>query len=319
MRSIMGKAGKQTLPRAQGVRTRCNAGSEIGCFNWIDAENGTGGRVHARSDFSTTRAPKAIPACGSLGNAYRRGIVVPVDQERGRSLLAFACERENHWSCGQLGYAYWEGDGQTTDLKRARELLESACNHKGGEFCLDLARLAESESSLAISPTVWVPWMLKACDDGIGEACFLAGHRIHKLHDTNSNTPRALFERACKLENASGCIEFANTLSTGSDAEKSSALTIYREQCRNDVPVGCNNVGWALESGTGTKPDLAEARTFYQKACNLDFADSCSAMGIRTILDDQDDKKTDRAEAYYTKACGLGSDTGCSEIAGADG
>ena len=130
--------------------------------------------------------------CVGLGMALAGGFGVPVDRERAVLLFEEHCGADPE-GCSEYGNMFAAGGGVETDLGLARLLLGEACDYKDAQACSELETLLDN-----------------TCQGGFGPSCNELGARRAK--DGRMDEARALFSRACELEDANGC---ANRDKTG--------------------------------------------------------------------------------------------------------
>jgi TPR repeat protein len=162
-----------------------------------------------------------------------------------------------------------------------------------------------------------------ACESGDSKACM----RLAAAYDSGSGVAaddaksRALFERACKLENYEGCVSLgvqleARELQIPDGPQR--AIALYQSACDHDVANGCLFLGYAYagSSGHSTVPvDEARAHGFFERTCQLKGASGC-AHAAQAFLEGRRGQASDTSRAidFYQQACDLGDGQACHRL-----
>lgn len=121
---------------------------------------------------------------------------------------------------------------------------------------------------------------LARCESGTADACYWLGQGLQRAHALEL-AYEALFQRSCKLGNASGCTNHAAYLmpDKGKDAQAAScSLQTFEKTCAQDDPWGCTMLGEHLVHGIGIAPDPARALQVMRRSCHLGEDDpACAA------------------------------------------
>lgn len=128
------------------------------------------------------------------------------------------------------------------------------------------------------------------CRAGEANACYAAALRLQELK-FDEGIIQALFLRACRLGEPSGCTNHAAglRLRAATDEHLQCATRTFEKSCAYADPWGCVMFGRALSAGEGTKPDLPRALEVLPKGCALRPRDpACTAAQalIRKIEED---------------------------------
>ena len=118
-----------------------------------------------------------------------------------------------------------------------------------------------------------------------------------------------LYERACQLGAARGCVRQAAAMLRGQAgvSDERGALALLRRTCQgDDGAVACLALGDLLERGVAgvAAADPQQAVALYERACELGDAQGCVLLGRR--LGDME-----QAAALYERACGADEPAGC--------
>ncbi len=91
---------------------------------------------------------------------------------------------------------------------------------------------------------------------------------------------RKYFERACGLNNGSGCNNLGDLYQNGEGIEKNltKAAQFYSKACALNNSGGCGSLGMLYEYGQGVEKNLTKAAYFYSKACKLGDQEACEAL-----------------------------------------
>jgi TPR repeat protein len=121
---------------------------------------------------------------------------------------------------------------------------------------------------------------LARCESGSADACYWLGQGLQGARALEL-AYESLYQRACKLGNASACTNrAASILSEGNkDPQATScALSTFEKTCAQDDPWGCTMLGMHLVRGIGTSPDPQRALQVMNRSCRLGEDDpACKA------------------------------------------
>ncbi len=94
---------------------------------------------------------------------------------------------------------------------------------------------------------------LHACQQGAGDACYLAGLKEHQARDGDASRTRFLFRRACKLKDWMSCLLVSQMMEAGIGGPKSSqeAEDVLQQACNGGLQLAC--AGRATEKRGGER------------------------------------------------------------------
>ena len=124
---------------------------------------------------------------------------------------------------------------------------------------------------------------LSGCEDGDDTLCQSAALAVQDLGDPDG--AEALFLRACRLGNMSGCTNrAAGILTYGSGEEEGlrCATRTFEKTCEAGDPWGCTMLGLHLVRGIGIDPDYERAQNVLRLACEVDETDPACAAARET-------------------------------------
>lgn len=124
---------------ADGNAKTCN---DLGS-DWAEGKNGVSGKdlVKAKALYERACELKDGLGCFNLGNAYRLGEGVPVDEKQAVAKFTQACDMDEPKACTELGIIYYEGKAVPKDNARAITLLEKACKLGSAVACKNVSIL----------------------------------------------------------------------------------------------------------------------------------------------------------------------------------
>ena len=223
--------------------------------------------------------------CFELGEAYRMGDGVPLDNTRAAEFYELACDGGYAEACMRLrmlGFQYRDGDGVPQDLARAAELYQHACN--GGD----------------------------------ARACWLVGYMYKEGNGVLLDQSRAteLYERACEGGDADGCNSFAvmHDEGDGVPLDQSRATELYERACEGGSAYGCFNLGIHYYEGEGVRQDWARAADLFERGCGGGEATSCFNLGALYYKGEGVPVDRARAAELYGRACDGGDANGCTRL-----
>ncbi len=99
--------------------------------------------------------------------------------------------------------------------------------------------------------------------------------------DKNFTRAKKYFEKACKLNNAEGCMlsaAFYDGVIKGFKKDKK-AFKYYSKACELNYGDGCEILGDIYHHGEGVTQNFKKAFQYYSKACELNEALTCTFVG----------------------------------------
>jgi TPR repeat protein len=202
---------------------------------------------------------------------------------RALKYYTFSCKAGFPAACYKVGLFYKDGRGAKQSYSQAKRYYKKACTlgeRAGATACVALGTLYE---------------------DGKGG-------------EKNSTRADQLYLRACNLGNATGCYNYAVSLSkhsNGDTAKGKKALSFFKKACSKGDSDSCLGVGMMYEAGYTAPKDYKEAFNFYQKACKLKNAKGCFYLGVLYGKGKGVKKDYDKAEKYLLESCYFGFEKGC--------
>lgn len=329
------------------IEAACAAGESLGCYTLgLAAWSGRGEPKDASRAAQIWRK-----ACGGGDQLACTGLAYLLDVGQGAKrdstqaarLLEQACKGGDGNACSYLGGLLWKGRGVAMNHVRAGELFEEACRGGSVRGCaaLGVLRVVEGQTKearpfleLACSASdaaacmllgVWledfgavadaVPPLTMACERDQGLACRALGllYARGRVANRSNTTSAALFERACDLEDAIGCYNWAIELEHRGDY--SAAAIPVRKACRLEPDKECGELARLAFLGKGMARDPALALKIWTKACDAGDAEGCSGLalayqqGVGVKLD------LSKAASLYRKACDNNNPNACGLLA----
>ncbi|MFT2634798.1 tetratricopeptide repeat protein [Helicobacter pylori] len=110
------------------------------------------------------------------------------------------------------------------------------------------------------------------------EELFNLGIKNYKEQDFSK--ARKYFERACELNNGSGCGTLGFLYGSGEGVEKNltKAAQFYSKACELKEGDGCGALGALYYNGDGVKQDSKKAAALFEKACKLGYKKACEML-----------------------------------------
>lgn len=180
-------------------------------------------------------------ACGALGLQLESGEGAPKDPDRATVLFLAGCAKEDWASCYYAGFNFRRGIGVERDLDRATMFLSSSCTQGVASGCVELGALVAATEPV----------------------------RAHEL-----------YQRACTLENGSGCSHAAAQLDTGKlgAADRTQATALWVRACELEYAHGCWAAGNAYLDGLGVEVDHDRGYGLVRDACRLNSNGACYSL-----------------------------------------
>ncbi|MBA2538728.1 MAG: sel1 repeat family protein [Deltaproteobacteria bacterium] len=201
-----------------------------------------------------------------------------------------ACDRGFLEGCGHLARMQLDGTGGKSEVAAARALAE------------------------------------KACTDGSGSSCDVAGHIFGSGIGVPIDHAKAYarWQRGCDLGDASSCIHSARAtrvgLGTRRDPTTSASLgaqaaSLSERACGPADADACRVHGLVLARGLAGTKDIPRAAILFQQACDLGSPDACSDLGQLYVRGIGLPKDAPRGVAALRRGCERGSIAGCQALA----
>ncbi|GAA9634557.1 hypothetical protein HpHA98_01140 [Helicobacter pylori] len=94
----------------------------------------------------------------------------------------------------------------------------------------------------------------------------------------------------------------------------SKARKYFEKACDLNDSSGCKNLGVLYENGQGVEKDLIKVAYLYSRACELNNGWGCSFLGVLYYNGDGVKQDSKKAAALFEKACKLGYKKACEML-----
>jgi len=224
-------------------------------------------------------------ACDGAGTLLRTGPAELQSDERAAAYYERACAAKAPRGCVHLGELRERGQGTARSLAAARQAYDAACDLGDGDGCAAHGELLEAEPA---DLTAAFAEYTRGCALDSGRACArLAG--AHERGDEVTREPaRAveLYQRACELKSALGCIGAARLLRTAPDGVdpahierlERAAATLAADGCNDGEGQACALLGDAYRDGAGVEQDVKRAAWLYALGCKEGVEAACEGL-----------------------------------------
>lgn len=197
------------------------------------------------------------------------------------------CDKGNAASCANVGALianqYWKITWPVAK-DQARPFFKKACDAGNLDGCAGYVRCTfpakeEAKSKLALAKEL-LALDKKACDAGVGLACFDLGTFQSNVYEglpfSDEKVARKYFDRSCALGHPDGC-NTAGLLHMSTDPAK--GLALYQRGCDGGDGFVCNQLAMRLITGMdNTTKDLARGERLTRRACDLNI-ENCGFSG----------------------------------------
>jgi hypothetical protein len=227
-------------------------------------------------------------ACDGAGTLLRTGPAELRKDERAAAYYEQACAAKDARGCVHLGELRERGRGTARTLAGAREAYDAACDLGDGDGCAAHGDLLEADPpDLAGAVAEYT----RGCALDSGRAC--AGlARSYERGDEGAREPERaveLYEHACELEAAAGCVGAARLLRVAAGAVDSQrierlerrAVALAAEACNDGEARACALLGDAYREGAGVQKDVKRAARLYALGCKQGVEAACE--GLKTL------------------------------------
>lgn len=201
---------------------------------------------------------------------------------------------------------------------KAAEAFERGCADEHAGCCLRLAQLLADGRGVARDSPRAASLFSQTCNAGVGEACTSLGELQLLLDEPDQKEVQRLFERACELAHADGCLKAGSRWAAGTgveEASKKEALVRWEKACAGGNARGCASLGLNLVLGLEVKKDPERGQTLLRKACNAGDAHACKDLGGLHLAELVPDPNPKKGVVLLKNACNLGYGDGCNELA----
>jgi len=332
----------------QLIDAACKADDPFACyFAGLLAYTGTGMTKDERQAAELFRRgcdagePKA---CSARAYVLDFGKGIKQDSDAAAKLLERTCSNTNEDACDHLGVLNWAGRGVPANHDRARTLFDAACKHGSTRACAHLgaslsfieAKRKEGRALLELACSkndavgclgigVWhrlygdtadaIQPLTRACRKDLGVACRLLGVLYANGHGVSRDdaTASELAQRACELDDAHGCSDWALELENHGDVAAS--IAPLRKACDRDPESGCVELGRLAYLGKGMRKDPPLAVTSWRKACVAGNVTGCSGVALAYVEGVGVPRDVQKGAALYRNACDRNDVNSCVQLA----
>ncbi|MEM9875435.1 MAG: tetratricopeptide repeat protein [Myxococcota bacterium] len=201
---------------------------------------------------------------------------------------------------------------------KAVAAFEQGCRAADAACCFALARLlAEGRGTGRDTPRA-ATLMSQSCNADLAAACVGLAGLERKVETPDEPEVQRLFERACTLGDATGCLEAGTRWAAGTgvaEASKTEALKRWEKACAGGSTRGCAALGLNLVLGLDTEKDPTRGAMLLLRACNASDALACKDLGGLHLAGLLPDSRPAQGVVLLENACNLGYGEGCNELA----
>jgi hypothetical protein len=266
--------------------------------------------------LSPEEANEATEACYKLGteqlNAARPNYT------EARRLLANACNTHHPRACNALGTLVRDARGGPKDLVRAADLFEVACEKGISQGCVHFADALAIGAGKPQDVERAEKLYREACesDVAIPKACTSLGIMIRDKRGArraDKEEATALFEKACKVDFPSACVQLADDLEKAWGKDNiARAAELYETACTIDPNFGCYQLAEMHESGKAPDANIEQAGRFYQAVCRIDSSRGCYELA-ELMSAEKVPSRPGEKEALYKLSCESGNTEACTK------
>jgi len=224
-------------------------------------------------------------ACDAAGTLLRTAPPELRNDARAAAYYERACTAKVPRGCVHLGELRERGQGTARSLAGARQAYDTACDLRDGDGCAAHGELLEAEPpDLAGAVAEYT----RGCALDSGRACA----RLAQAHERGGEVPREperaieLYERACELKAAIGCVGAARLLRTAAEGVDSArieqlerrAVALAADGCNDGEAQACALLGDAYRDGAGVEKDVKRAARLYALGCKEGVEAACEGL-----------------------------------------
>ncbi|MES2444719.1 MAG: hypothetical protein V4574_17995 [Pseudomonadota bacterium] len=216
------------------------------------------------------------------------------------------CTASDAVACWNLGESYTAGKGVAANPAKALAAFSRACDLGLGEACFVAGSRQEKAGDTAGAAASFK----KGCESGLGEACQLAAVRTEKGLGTAADTALATlyYERACTLRQARSCHYLSQSWASGeamaSRVDVRRAYGFAVNGCTAGGADSCVLAGWIANGNLGYPRDAQAADRYAQLGCNFEHHGGCMNLGYQA----SQRKDWTTARRWYHRACSIKPD-----------
>ncbi len=154
----------------------------------------------------------------------------------------------------------------------------------------------------------------KACEGGIGAACFYVASYFELGaygKDKDAAKARRYRERGCTQGDGFTCAHLARSLRNANKKDPNSFKFANRACDLGDKP-GCFQAISQLMKGEGVAKDPARAASILKRTCDAGEGKRCGELGLLVLTGKLIDNDKDKALQYLARGCKLGRKDACA-------
>lgn len=236
-------------------------------------------RKLAKTYYQNACKLKHATSCLELADRYK--YKKPDELIQRYTLLDKACRLGNKEGCIYRAFSQVHGHGTKKQEARGFKSIELMCTNNNPKACFHQASLMVEGLGTAKDIKGAQALLLKSCQSGHIESCYLAVHFYRQEEHGVSFDIHALqhlYETGCRQNDNYSCLALAN---------------LYME-------------------GRGVKKDPLQADVFYQKACKNNFQFGCLGQGD---VQQEHHKNYKKANAIFAPLCKQNVTFACANLA----
>ena len=306
---IHGKTVPQNYARARALFTQaCNAeaGDASACddLGWMDMNQFDLPPDYAAARTLTSGACDAgdMRGCTDFGVLLEQGLGGEKDSPRAMAKYAKSCNGGNMDGCAYQGSALASGLAGSSDIVQARPVLDKACAGGSDFGCSWLAIVMEVSGDYTGGRANFE----KACKSEEAFGCVGAAQdaAFGRGGPRDLDRARGEFRKSCDDGNMFGCAGLGESYSVDARQDLKQGLDLLRQSCRNESSYGCFDLALDYERGYGTDADFSLAREQLGKACNQSDESACKEAAILHARSVLSEPLSQQAYDIYLDQCG---------------
>lgn len=157
------------------------------------------------------------------------------------------------------------------------------------------------------------------CERGHANSCFSLGwaYDLGVGVAIDRVKARAIYERACELDDRDGCraVAFFQANGIGGASDVPTAMRFYKQACVDGDAAACSDLGAMYSAGLGVPKDFELAIGLYRRACSGAHPRGCINLGQAYLAGDGVPRDEGAAKALFERACTADHPDGCRQLA----
>ncbi len=144
------------------------------------------------------------------------------------------CERGHAGSCENLAFMYQTGNGVKEDQSKATPLFVKACEGSAFRACGEAGHALLEGVGISVDQLRGLQMLIRACENRDAYGCYrLAMYKVATGKPELIEQASRLYQVACNLEYADGCINLGVMLAEGKvvPADKKRAADLFKRAC----------------------------------------------------------------------------------------